>query len=390
MCRIDKESNVISEAKDSILRELVIIATDTARRIDGYTTRILMEIEKLKKYYDISLLIQGTGEITANYDSGIKIINYPTSKVQIRGLTYFLNLREFEKVFKKNVKKGKSTIVYAESLFPALIANRVAKKNENTFVYDCHGTQPDEYKLYHRGRINAFIAKVLEHEELKIVKGSNLVVTVTNNQWRKWNTTGNHVVLPMTPSTIFFDPNNYREEIRRELGIGENELVFVYSGRNQKWQMSEGTISVYKKISERISNTRLLILTPECDVFASIIEKKEIKNAIIKSVKYEDMPKYLDACDYGFCLRSSSIINIVASPTKVLEYLARNVKPILTEYVGEFSSALKEAHLAEIIDIDNPVISFDDGRQTNNCGKEYAADFVENVWNRYITALKKL
>ena len=102
------------------------------------------------------------------------------------------------------------------------------------------------------------------------------------------------------------------------------------------------------------------------------------------------MPKHLDACDYGFCLRSSSIINRVASPTKVLEYLARNVKPILTEYVGEFSSSLKEANLAEIIDIDNPVISADRGRLTNNRGQEYVAELVESVWNGYITALKNL
>ena len=60
------------------------------------------------------------------------------------------------------------------------------------------------------------------------------------------------------------------------------------------------------------------------------------------------MPQYLDACDYGFCIRNSSIVNKVASPTKVLEYVARNVKPILSEYVGDFSEVLPKKGLASI------------------------------------------
>ena len=57
--------------------------------------------------------------------------------------------------------------------------------------------------------------------------------------------------------------------------------------------------------------------------------------------------------DFGFCLRNDNIINLVASPTKVLEYVSRNVVPILTEHVGDFSRDLLQDKIAYVIDINS-------------------------------------
>lgn len=94
----------------------------------------------------------------------------------------------------------------------------------------------------------------------------------------------------------------------------------------------------------------MVVYTQEVKSFEKLAMDLKIKNIKILSVNYDEMPRYLDACDYGFCLRQDNMVNRVASPTKVMEYLSRNVMPILTEYVGDFSVDLKKQNLAIVLE----------------------------------------
>ena len=126
----------------------------------------------------------------------------------------------------------------------------------------------------------------------------------------------------------------------------------------------------------------LLIFTHDVTEFRKKVKDTGIKNFRIISVKYEDMPAYLDACDFGFCLRENNIINLVASPTKVLEYISRNVKPILTEYVGDYSRKLGENNLAFVINEKfNPEIFV---RDKDYRGWEYVKEYKQEIRERYI------
>ena len=53
----------------------------------------------------------------------------------------------------------------------------------------------------------------------------------------------------------------------------------------------------------------------------------------INQIPYNEVGKYLNASDFGIIIRENNIINYVASPTKVNEYLVYWIK--ITNYFKE-------------------------------------------------------
>lgn len=330
------------------MRTIIFVAASIYYKGDGYRTRIDMEIEKLKSIFHVILFVPEFSGVNISFPSEITVVKYKTFYED--KLKYFKNYVSFRKTLIQLLERKEETcLVCAESLIPAVKSCSIALKCKSTFIFDCHGTEPNEFQLNNPGIRGRFLYHLLSRLEKKVIDRSSLVITVSKKQFQLWgDISKNHVLLPMLPSNIFFDENNYRNVIRIQLGIKFDEEVYVYSGQNQKWQMCEKTIEIYKTISVKRKNTRLIIYTRQIDFFENLVKKMGILNAIIMNVSYHDMPQYLDACDFGFCIRNESVINRVASPTKILEYLSRNVMPIITDTVGDFSEDLPSKSLAWI------------------------------------------
>ncbi len=367
------------------MKKIVIVASSIYYLGDGYKTRIDTEIERLNRLYDITLFIPKFKDKCIEFPQNITIEEYPTN---YHGRFHFLyNNYSFFKRLNILLKKYGECIVIGESLVPAIKTYRISKNYNCKFVFDCHGTEPSEFKLNNPGIKGSLLFILLRWLEKKVVKNSDLIVTVTKKQFDYFKVQKDNVVFPMMPTERFLSHISYREEIRNKLDINDDELVFVYSGQNQKWQMCEEICDLYRKIRQQQTDTRLLILTGCVDYFEELVQKKEIENAVVLSVPYEEMPRYLDACDYGFCIRNSSIINQFASPTKVLEYVSRNVSPILSDYVGDFSLILPKEDLAYVVS-DSPIPRFK--KNEGYMGTEYVKKMNKIMSDDYKKAIKSL
>lgn len=331
------------------MKKILFIAENYIYENDGYKSRIVMELDLLKNYFEMCIFVP---DIKKELDLPIHVKVYKYIPQKNR-LPHMLNLHYIRQKLNSLLDEIGDVIVYCEALPMAIMALQVCKARKLNLVYDCHGAAAAEVYLKRHNWVGYLYSKWLCLQEKKVIAFSALVITVSMKQAELFKCGNKNVLLPMVPGKHFFDKKVYRNEIRKKLNIQSNDLVFVYCGQNQKWQMSEETIQIYKKIEQKTINAKLLILTNAVDEFNEIINKYEIKNSIILQVPYSDVPKYLDACDFGFCLRNDSIINLVASPTKVLEYVSRNVMPILTEYVGDFSRDLLHDRIAYVIDINS-------------------------------------
>lgn len=364
------------------LRNLLIIVEDSIHVNDGYKTRIEMEIELLKEYFKIYVLIpKRDKEVT--FRNKINILNYDAYS---NNIPFVLNKYKLLGYLKTILKDFDDPILYFESLTTAAMVYDFCKCNNLQFVYDCHGTVPDEVLLYHNNIIGWLYSRWLRKTEKKIVKFADMVVTVSIAQTKLFNVSRKFVVLPMLPSKHFFSNANYRNEIRNKLNIGLEKKVFVYSGQMQKWQMAEETIKYYYKLSRTYKDTFLLVLTGQVEEFKELCAQYDIEY-LVMSVNYAEMPKYLDACDYGFCIRDNSIVNRVASPTKVLEYVARGIKPILSSYVGDFSKLFKDNNIGFVIENFNDSISLD---STPIDARNFFSDYVDSNAKTYCDEIKRL
>ena len=99
-----------------------------------------------------------------------------------------------------------------------------------------------------------------------------------------------------------------RIKIRKELKIRNDEVLLIFtSGGTANWQ-----------------NNDMIIKLADKGIKVLNLSKHEInyKNVITKFVDYREVPNYLSAADIAFIWRDKSIVNKVASPVKVSEYLA--------------------------------------------------------------------
>lgn len=126
-----------------------------------------------------------------------------------------------------------------------------------------------------------------------------------------------------------------RTEIRKELGLSQDDKLFVFSsGGNAGWQQNE---LLKELISDRwrILN---LSLTPI-----------DAEGVINRFVRYADIPDYLAAADAAVIFRSDSIVNQVACPVKFCEYLCSGLPVIANHSVHLIQTAIAHHELGVLI-----------------------------------------
>ena len=118
--------------------------------------------------------------------------------------------------------------------------------------------------------------------------------------------------------------------------------TFVYAGNAAGWQGVDFMMNVYSRVEARLGeNCKLVLLTNDVEEFKKKIEAEGIKNVEMKFVPLDELQNELHKYKYGFIIRDESIINQVATPTKMNSYLASYVIPIYSDSVQDFVSNIK-------------------------------------------------
>jgi hypothetical protein len=160
---------------------------------------------------------------------------------------------------------------------------------------------------------------------------------------------------------------------------------FCYIGSMDKWQCFELTVSVFKEI-EKISNTAFLkVLTPDIKEGKRILEEYSVKNYEIKHVSKENVGEELSGIKYGFVLREDKLINNVATPTKLSDYLSNGVVPIISDSVSDYYNYFKNQRYfifhengMSPIDLAKKILDFDDKINMSAIKEDY-----NNIFDNY-------
>ena len=125
--------------------------------------------------------------------------------------------------------------------------------------------------------------------------------------------------------------------------------VFCYVGGLSVWQCFPETVAFYKSIEDKIPNAEFRVFTPDVDKAIQIMEEFGLKRYSAKFVKSDELSKELAECKFGFILRAKSPVNYVATPTKLSNYLASGLIPIVSDSVEYFNEILKDCKYAVIL-----------------------------------------
>lgn len=229
-----------------------------------------------------------------------------------------------------------SVLRMRDNLFGRLMYVPFIKK-----ALDVHGVVPEEFRMHS----DFYSAVLYEKEEQLAVNKAGLVIVVTDamksylTQKFRDSLKADIVSFPMFPT---MPPTlNERPYI-------DGKPVVVYAGGLHKWQQVSKMIDA---MSKTINICHHRFYCPQPDIFMSMLPH-ELKDKIdIQSKSHDELTSLYAECHYGFILRENIIVNNVACPTKLVEYLAMGILPIVDcEDIGDFKSlGMKYIRLSDFL-----------------------------------------
>lgn len=230
-----------------------------------------------------------------------------------------------------------ASVVYMHSILPfgeERVRSALMQRQGET-VLDLHGVVPEEFELY-GDTINSMLFAGYEREILRL---ATKVVCVSAEMKRHFEWKYNAPPEKFIVCPIFSRPGSRAANSSGPVNPNSRPLV-VYAGGTQKWQK----IPMMAQATEKIRKwADYVYMTPDPDglrdalIKAGVPEWEASKN--VYAAKHSDvLQKYAD-CQYGFILRDDITVNRVSCPTKLIEYLAYGIVPILdSEKVGDFAA----------------------------------------------------
>lgn len=194
--------------------------------------------------------------------------------------------------------------------------------------WDVHGSVPEEYALS-GSELGAQLAGKIESV---LARKADVVIVVTKAMGvflrKKYpQMQARIVILPiLNPSLLKPIDDSSKQE--------HEGMVITYAGGLQPWQNIELMQDVIGRTCDRYLYR---IFVPDAEAFRSMFGAAMPVNCTVASKTPEELYKEYEKCDLGFVLRDDSPVNLVACPTKIIEYLRFGIIPVLkSSAIGDF------------------------------------------------------
>ena len=296
---------------------IVIVAAYPApdKQKDGMVQRVAYIDDLIKSvprtYLDVSFRRFSKKKITVD------------GLVTIYQLNFFLNIPLIISLLKR------SRLLYIHSASNAL--KTILFKTEAHVIYDAHGIVPEELLMMDK-RLSAL---VYSFGERKVLDRCNTLVCVTRSMLEHFNRKYGEkreresIVFPILPR---LEGHNFQVQLGTAI---RDERSVIYAGGAQVWQ------NVEKMLQAALAQPEMkyTILTTELEFFEGRIASCSVQNTLCCTVEPEQVKNFYLKHEYGFILRDAVLVNEVACPTKLMEYLYWGILPIvLTPRIGDFNS----------------------------------------------------
>jgi glycosyltransferase involved in cell wall biosynthesis len=231
---------------------------------------------------------------------------------------------------------GKSNIVFAHSPglvygFPALL---LAKAFGKPILIDLTDTRDQDTP--------GFIYRY-------VLRNSSIVFSVSSYLAEAARRAGCRNVVH-APGFINTDAFKYnaaaRTKIRKELNIGNDDIVIGYAGAFSPDEGLNYLLRAFKRLTVQFDNIRLVFLggrnVSGYDEIPQLIKELGLEKSVtvIPPQPYELVPDYLSAFDIACSPKVDRKLNRAADPIRVYEYMAVGL-PAVASAVGETANALE-------------------------------------------------
>ena len=207
-------------------------------------------------------------------------------------------------------------------------------------ILDAHGVVPEEIEYYETKNILYYV--LLLTEKIIFSKKNVLVVCVTNamkkhfsNKYPQYK--GKYFIYNIFPEQLYIESLESNKTLISNVVSNSKKIIVLYSGGTAGWQKIDLMLELMAK--NQSDSKEYIILTGEPETFKQIVATYNISEKLIeiRMASPSELSEYYKRADYGFVLRDDNVVNNVASPTKLIEYLFYGIIPIvLTPNIGDY------------------------------------------------------
>lgn len=212
------------------------------------------------------------------------------------------------------------------------------KKKKCKRVFWAQGVAPEESLMRNSSHVRY---RILSFLEKWVLKKADFVFFVSKAQKEHYE---RKYKLKFRDDTYFIMPC-FNEQLHTDSFCVSDKYVkniFCYVGSLSIWQCFDKIVQVYKKIETVLPDSEFRIFTKEVNSAERVLKSYNVKRYVVEYVPEHLLHKKLEGCKFGFVLRENVVVNNVATPTKLSNYLANGIIPIFSDCLLDFASLAHE------------------------------------------------
>ena len=275
-------------------------------------------------------------------DIGAPFAGIPVSRTPGRFVTSALALRRF------NRRHG-ARYVYVRDLSSSLVHQLAFPFGGPELLYDMRGDVAAEARFRGTSRFRRWVLERLTSRAIRHADRHTAVSSYAAGMLTEQFGASDVSVMPScVDMKLFEQAYGERESLRRELGVSDSDVLLVYAGGSQQYQMLPQMFRLWEAIAGD-STVHFLALTHGSDPSGTAVNLPPDRSTHM-AVDRDRIPGYLSAADIGFLLRGPHPLNTVASPIKFGEYLASGLSVVSSPGIGDISQTIEQRDLGILVD----------------------------------------
>lgn len=214
-------------------------------------------------------------------------------------------------------------------------AFKLVARGRKNFVFWSQGVWPEESFQRHHSQIRFNVCSQIERMALLECKRLFLVSNAMLEHYeKKYGLALKSKAYIMPCANEQFHPNSFKASGKYD------SPVFIYAGSLAQWQCIDTMLSAFKQAHEVAPDARLLFYTSQQEEAHKLVRDAGVQNVTVGYAPADRLDKILSGAKYGFIIRDDSVINQVATPTKISTYISNGVIPVYSHSLKAFSESL--------------------------------------------------
>jgi len=241
----------------------------------------------------------------------------------------------------RHVTKGDVPIIVAG--FTTLQLLSAARRRATVF---CPSGIPEE-RLLHGRSIRNFTGTASNWALLRAMPEPELTVTVSTRMsdlFRRRTGWSEFEAVPLCVDRSIFEPSATGHRL-------------VYLGTGAAWQGIDYLAQAWRELSLLVPDAQFRVISRDQRTHALVEAVGADRCDVVAADQPEDVARALQACRVGFVLRADDVVNRVAYPTKVGEYLASGVPVVTTDIDWDVGDLVRDLGCGVLLPPDAPPLT---------------------------------